>query len=193
MSETIIFGSGHSNQWAFHTYSSSNSLSIRNRSSGEELFYFQPNGYILSSGFVSISPKNKENIKPLDKIVDKLKPVSYYNPISKLNEFGFIPEEVEKVIPEIVDDQTINVVGLIPILVKEIQDLKKQICLLTDTGLCNSPCSSVKSAEITYEKVYNLNTIELNGLTGARILNRPETFFVKPASFRGVTGPSGII
>ena len=187
MSETINFGHGHSNQWAFHTYPTSNSLSIRNRSSGEELFYFQPNGYILTSGFVSISPKNKENIKPLDKIIDKLKPVSYYNPLSKLNEFGFIPEEVEKVIPEIVDDQTINVVGLIPILVKEIQDLKKQINLLTDSNLCNSPCASVKSADIHYDKIYDL------GLTGTKMLNKPETFFVKPASFRGITGPSGTL
>ena len=191
MSETVFFGSGHSNQWGFHTYPTSNSLSIRNRTNGEELYFFQPNGYLLANGFVSISPKNKENVKPLDVNLDKLRPVSYYNPFSKSNEYGFLPEEVEKVIPEIVDGEAIDLLGLIPILVKEIQDLKKQIYLLTDTGLCNSPCSSVKSADVSYDKVYN--PVEWNGLTGTRKLNRPETFFVKPASFRGVIGPSGII
>ena len=191
--ETVYFGHGHSNQWGFNTYPSNNSLSIRNRGNGEELYFFQPNGYLLGSGFVSISPKNKENIKPLDKIVDKLKPVSYYNPFSESNEYGFIPEELEKIIPEIVDGQALNLVGLIPILVKEIQELKKQMYLLTDSNLCNSPCSSVKSAELSYDKMYDSNDILLNGLTGTKILNRPDTFFIKPASFRGVTGPCGII
>ena len=190
--ETVYFGQGHSNQWVFNTYSSSNKLSIRNRGNGEELYFFQPNGYFLASGFVSISPKIKENIKPLDKIIDKLKPVSYYNPFNNRNEYGFIPEEIEKVIPEVVDGEAIDLLGLIPILVKEVQDLKKQIYLLTDTNLCNSPCSSIKSAELSYDKVYN-SDILLNGLTGTKILNRPENFFVKPASFRGVTGPIGLI
>ena len=60
--ETVYFGQGHNNQWAFNTFPSSSSLSIRNRSNGEE-FHFQPNGYLLSNGFVNVSPKNKEDIK----------------------------------------------------------------------------------------------------------------------------------
>jgi hypothetical protein len=76
----------------------------------------------------------KENVKNLDDIftVDKLRPVSFYNKIAKRNDIGFIAHEVQEVLPQLVDgekdgenNQTLNYIGLIGILTKEIQELKK--------------------------------------------------------------------
>ena len=192
--ESINIGNRSSHQWKYQIKQGSH-MSLNSIGSGcwKELFYFQANGQLQASSFATVIPKEIENMKPLDTIVDKLKPISYVNTFTKQKEYGFLSDELQKIFPEIVSGESINYIGLIPILVKEIQDLKKQIYLLTDSQLCNSPCSSVKSAELSYDKVYNSNDIQLNGLTGTKMLNRPETFFIKPASFRGITGPSGTI
>jgi hypothetical protein len=76
----------------------------------------------------------KTNVVDVTATVDDLKPVKYFNTLSKSEQFGFIADEVQKVLPELVegtcdgsDYQTINYIQLIPILVKEIQELKKRI------------------------------------------------------------------
>lgn len=81
----------------------------------------------------------KEDIEELnDKdTVDNLKPIEYDNILSKKHEYGLIAHELQEEYPYLVkgekdgeDNQTINYQGIIGILVKEIQDLKKQIQLL---------------------------------------------------------------
>jgi hypothetical protein len=78
----------------------------------------------------------KDNVLQLDETfsVDNLKPVSYYNKNLKKKDIGLIAHELQEVYPELVtgekdgeDMQSVNYTGLIPILIKEIQDLKARV------------------------------------------------------------------
>lgn len=78
----------------------------------------------------------KENITLLDGTynVDDLKPVKYFNTKTKNEEVGFIAHEVQEVFPFLVHGekdgeklQTLNYIGLIGVLVKEIQQLKMEV------------------------------------------------------------------
>jgi hypothetical protein len=65
--------------------------------------------------------------------IDSIKPVSYYNKLTKRNECGVLAHELQEVYPNLVsgikDDaiqfQTVNYVSLIAILIKEVQELKQ--------------------------------------------------------------------
>lgn len=66
---------------------------------------------------------------------DKLRPVTYFNKINNKNEIGFIAHELQELYPELVsgikdDDnyQSVNYIGLIPLLVSEIKELKLINC-----------------------------------------------------------------
>ena len=82
----------------------------------------------------------KENIEPLDLKLfntNKLNPITYYNKVLEKEDIGFIAHEVQDSLPLLVSgekngliNQTINYTGLIPILVKEIQDLKQRVTYL---------------------------------------------------------------
>ena len=84
----------------------------------------------------------KANVNPLSNLpdyftVDNLKPVSYHRKDLSRNEYGFIAHEVQEIYPDIVTGekdglgyQHLNYIALIPILVKEIQDLKRKNNLL---------------------------------------------------------------
>ena len=78
----------------------------------------------------------KENVEELDEnfTVNRLRPVHYYNKSLQKQDIGFIAHEVQEHFPYLVtgekdgkDMQSLNYTGLIGILVKEIQDLKKVI------------------------------------------------------------------
>lgn len=65
---------------------------------------------------------------------NKLRPVTYFNKINNKNEIGFIAHEVQELFPELVNgekdgenNQSINYIGLIPLLVSEIKELKLKI------------------------------------------------------------------
>jgi hypothetical protein len=77
----------------------------------------------------------KNNVKSLDDkfVVDNLNPVIYQNKLLNNYDIGFIAHEVQKEYPYLVNGekdgesyQSISYTGLIPILVREIQDLKKK-------------------------------------------------------------------
>ena len=80
----------------------------------------------------------KENIKPLQSqldVVNKLNPVSYNRIGKKENEIGFIAQEVEKLIPDLVSEnsdglKSLAYANMTSILVKAIQELKAEIELL---------------------------------------------------------------
>jgi hypothetical protein len=85
----------------------------------------------------------KENIKPVENALDKIEKLNAVtfdwkksDSILQLKEdYGFIAQEVEKVIPEIVrtnddDKKAINYNGITSVLVKAIQELKAEIELL---------------------------------------------------------------
>jgi hypothetical protein len=78
----------------------------------------------------------KEDVKLLDDKfqVDYLKPVTYVNKQTKKQDIGLIAHELQEIYPELVsgvkdgvDTQTINYIGLIPILINEIKNMKKEI------------------------------------------------------------------
>ena len=78
----------------------------------------------------------KENVKQLDEkfIIDKLNPVTYLNNNLGKQDIGLIAHELQDIYPELVNGekdgnqlQSVNYTGLIPILIKEIQDLKKSM------------------------------------------------------------------
>jgi Chaperone of endosialidase len=104
-------------------------------------------GNILASGTITPSDKRlKSNIKDVQygvKELLKLKPVSYTKKFSldkdekgEIKEFGFIAQDLQKVIPELVTENgadkllAINYMSLIPLLVKAIQEQQQQIEVL---------------------------------------------------------------
>jgi hypothetical protein len=84
----------------------------------------------------------KEDVKPLDDTftVDNLKPVTYHNTKLNKQDVGFIAHEVQEEYPFMVngdkdgkDMQTLNYTSIIGILVKEIQDLKREMKGMRET------------------------------------------------------------
>jgi hypothetical protein len=82
----------------------------------------------------------KENVTNLNETfsVDKLRPVTYFNKITDKQDTGLIADELQEIYSFLVNGekdglyfQSVNYIGLIPILIKEIQELKKKM-ILTD-------------------------------------------------------------
>lgn len=78
----------------------------------------------------------KDIIEPLNTsyTVDDLKPIKYFNRKTKKEEIGFLAHEVQEKYPCLVtgekdgqDIQTLNYIGLIGVLVQEIQQLKAEV------------------------------------------------------------------
>ena len=90
-------------------------------------------------GTVSPPPSDyriKDIIEPLNSsyTVDDLKPIKYYNKKSGKEEIGFLAHEVQESFPCLVtgekdgsEIQTLNYIGLIGVLTKEIQNLKAEV------------------------------------------------------------------
>ena len=82
----------------------------------------------------------KENVKSIDLssyTVDHLKPIIYDHKDTKKTNIGFLAHEVQEYFPFLVsgvkdgpNTQSINYIGLIGVLTKEIQDLKKRVTIL---------------------------------------------------------------
>jgi hypothetical protein len=75
----------------------------------------------------------KENLRPITATVDDLNPLQFYNKQSRNEDMGFIAHEVQEQFPFLVTGekdgeqmQSLNYSGLIALLTKEIQDLKKE-------------------------------------------------------------------
>ena len=93
-------------------------------------------GSIYSTNAVVTSDyRIKSNVRALDGnvTVSKLNPVQYYNLSTKKDEFGFLAHEVQQIFPDLVVNekdgehlQAMNYTGLIGLIVKEIQTLKKE-------------------------------------------------------------------
>jgi hypothetical protein len=100
-------------------------------------------GDITANSFNSTSDyRIKENVEPIENgeyPIESLRPVKYYNQLSKKNDIGFIAHELQEHLPLLVNgekdgpvNQSINYTGLIPILVSEIQELKMKVKMLMD-------------------------------------------------------------
>ena len=92
-------------------------------------------GTVTSTQFITSSDyRIKENPVSLDETftVDNLKPVTYKNLKTGKQDIGLIAHELQEVYPYLVNGekdgeqlQNVNYIALIPLLIKEIQDLKK--------------------------------------------------------------------
>jgi hypothetical protein len=78
----------------------------------------------------------KTNVTNLDGsyTIDNLEPIQYNNILSNKHEFGLIAHEIQAVYPELVkgekdgaEYQRVNYNGLIGVLVKEVQEIKRRI------------------------------------------------------------------
>ena len=98
-------------------------------------------GKVTATSFNATSDyRIKENVQQLDPTlfnVDKLNPVTYNKIDSGKQDIGFIAHEVQEVFPYLVtgekdgeQTQSLNYLGLIGVLVKEIQELKKRVAIL---------------------------------------------------------------
>jgi hypothetical protein len=94
------------------------------------------NGTAQAIAFNTISDyRIKTNVNDLtNKTIDSIRPVEYYNIVSNRIEYGFIAHELQSVYPELVkgikdgvDYQSINYSGLIPLIVKELQEIKSKM------------------------------------------------------------------
>ena len=94
-----------------------------------------------TSFYASSDYRIKENIEPLPEsiTVDQLKPISYTHKETNQKNIGFLAHEVQEVFSFLVEGtkdgpetQSLNYIGLIGILTKEIQDLKKRVKKLED-------------------------------------------------------------
>ena len=80
----------------------------------------------------------KQFVQPITNAsINSLNPVSYYNILSNKTDLGFIAHEVQPHFPMLVNGekdgvnyQSINYIGLIPVLVAEIKELKSQVKIL---------------------------------------------------------------
>ena len=105
---------------------------------------YECNGILKAVTFSASSDyRLKNNIQPLktNTIVDLLNPVEYDLSGGK-HDMGFLAHEVQEVFPFLVqgekdgkDMQSINYTGFIPLLVKEVQDLKKENKILKENKL----------------------------------------------------------
>jgi hypothetical protein len=91
-------------------------------------------GTVTAAAFVATSDyRIKQNIMMIEDTVDDLRPLQYYNIITQKTDFGFLAHEVQELFPFLVEgekdgstNQSLNYLGLIALLVKEIQDIKKK-------------------------------------------------------------------
>jgi hypothetical protein len=119
-------------------YDSTNELTYGNTINGS----ITSTSSITAASFVTSSDyRIKENVELLDETfsVDNLKPVHYTNIVTHKHDIGFLAHEVQKEFPYLVsgekdgpETQALNYQGLIGVLVKEIQDLKKRVLFLEE-------------------------------------------------------------
>jgi hypothetical protein len=97
-------------------------------------------GTIEATSFTASSDyRIKENVTNLDDSfsVDNLRPVTYFNKNAKKQDIGFIAHEIQEIFPYLVAGekdgeqmQSLNYLGLIGVLTKEIKELKKRVSFL---------------------------------------------------------------
>jgi Chaperone of endosialidase len=135
----LIYSSTLNNEFAIDMESTlTNGFKIKLTSS--DIFTVSTAGACTATSFTSTSDyRIKENTKLLDNTfsIDNLKPVTYRNKLTEKQDIGFIAHEVQEEFPYLVTGekdgenmQSLNYIGLIGVLVKEIQDLKKRVSIL---------------------------------------------------------------
>jgi hypothetical protein len=94
-------------------------------------------GSVIATAFTQSSDyRIKEVLKELDDdfVVDDLVPIFYTNKKTNKQDIGFIAHELQEVYPFLVEGekdgeklQSVNYIGLIGILIKEVKELKEKV------------------------------------------------------------------
>ena len=114
---------------------------ISNGNGGNTGLNYNPNsGLLQSNSYNSYSDyRIKENVETLDSryTTENLRPVTYINKISGIQNIGLIAHELHDEYPFLVTGdkdgkniQSVNYTGLIGILINEIKELKKRVSYL---------------------------------------------------------------
>ena len=137
---TTNFVTSYVTSYVTNSLSDYANITLGNSFSGTQTFDIISATSISASTFSTTSDyRIKENVNELNETysVDNLRPVEYENKITNKQSLGFIAHEVQEQYPFLVtgekdgkENQSINYQEIIPILVKEIQDLKKRVTLL---------------------------------------------------------------
>jgi hypothetical protein len=95
-----------------------------------------PTGSPATSTSVTSDYRIKKDVISLNNsfLVDNLNPVTYFNLNTNKQDIGLIAHELQEIYPTLVNGikdgdtmQSVNYIGLIPVLIKEIQELKNDI------------------------------------------------------------------
>jgi len=140
-----ILGSSFSNSTAIGYNSKATGSNQIMLGTSSEIVYC-PSGILISGNaqattFTTTSDyRIKENVENIDinkYNIDKLRPVTYTNKLTNAQDFGLIAHEIQSEFPSLVSgekngetNQSVNYMGLIAILIKEIQELKDEVKLL---------------------------------------------------------------
>jgi hypothetical protein len=137
-----VFSSGSSSQWTTlgaNIYYNGGNVSIGKTTNS---YAMDISGSVSAVSFNATSDyRIKDNVVDISNYsIDNVKPRMYFNKMSNKYEYGFIADELQMEYPLLVngmrDDvfengepnlQTVNYIGLIPLLVREIQELKKKL------------------------------------------------------------------
>jgi hypothetical protein len=137
-----VFSSGSSSQWTtsgLNIYYNGGNVSIGKTTNS---YAMDISGSVSAVSFNATSDyRIKDNVVDISSYsIDNVKPRMYFNKMSNKYEYGFIADELQMEYPLLVngmrDDvfengepnlQTVNYIGLIPLLVREIQELKKKL------------------------------------------------------------------
>jgi hypothetical protein len=138
-SMTITDNSTNASAWYPTFVSGTGSTSTFYTNTGA-LTYTPSTGQLNSTTFNATSDyRIKENVTNLDASfsVDNLRPVTYFNKNAGKQDIGFIAHEIQEIFPYLVTGekdgdkmQSLNYLGLIGVLTKEIKDLKKRVSIL---------------------------------------------------------------
>ncbi len=102
--------------------------------SSTKLYYNPSTGTLSSTNFNSLSDESlKENIKPINNsidIVNQIDGVEFTWKDTGIKSYGVIAQEIEKIIPELVDGEdqkTVNYSGIIAFLINSIKELDARV------------------------------------------------------------------
>ena len=144
-SNQIVLGTINEGVYIPGGYLKIGSVTAYNPSSGYALYVDGSanftNGIRAASCTTTSDYRVKENVTKLNDtfVVDNLNPVTYTNTITLKQDVGFIAHELQEVYPFLVNGlkdgeqfQSVNYIGLIGILTKEIQEIKERVKILEE-------------------------------------------------------------
>jgi len=139
-SMTITNNNTNSTAWYPTFVSASGTTTSTFYTNTGDLTYTPSIGLLNSTSFNATSDyRIKKNVTNLDDSfsVDNLRPVTYFNKNAGKQDIGFIAHEIQEIFPYLVTGekdgeqmQSLNYLGLIGVLTKEIKELKKRVSIL---------------------------------------------------------------